>query len=95
VVQGKCIRATIEDKRISREIQRQARWHDRVLAPTRSKAHRRSPVQTLSDDDLAKLSDYQIPGDRPPFRFADFLETPAIHQDLNSSSLTEKSDGRY
>src|SRR5260370_1359152 len=54
------------------------------------KAITEAPYKRLSDDDLAKLGDYQIPPDHPPFRFADFLKRQQFIKDLNQFFADEK-----
>ena len=94
---GKCIRVTIDGQEGFRQIQRQARRHDRDTSGLMPevKPITEAPYKRYSDEDLAKLSDYQIPGDRPPFRLADFREAPAVHQRLEPVLRRRKSPGRH
>src|SRR5258706_6406972 len=54
------------------------------------KAITEAPYKRLSDDDLAKTAEYQIPGERPPFRFADCLKRQQFVKDLNQFLADEK-----
>ena len=91
VVQGKCIRATIDDKKDFDKYKGKLAGMIVILgADAEVKPITEAPYKRLSDDDLAKLSDYQIPGDRPPFRFADMLKRQQFVKDLNQFFADEK-----
>jgi len=84
VIQGKCIRATIEDKKDFDKYKGKLAGMIVILgADADVKPITEAPYKRLSDDDLAKLGDYQIPPDHPPFRFADFLKRQQFIKDLN------------
>jgi len=91
VVQGKCIRATIEDKKDFDKYKGKLAGMIVILgADADVKPISEAPYKRLTDDDLAKLSDYQVPADRPPFRFADFLKRQQFTKDLNQFFADEK-----
>ncbi len=91
VVQGKCIRATIEDKKDFDKYKGKLAGMIVILgADADVKPITEAPYKRLSDDDLAKLGDYQIPPDHPPFRFADFLKRQQFIKDLNQFFADEK-----
>src|ERR1017187_7362582 len=84
VVQGKCIRAIIDDKKDFDKYKGKLDGMIVILgADAEVKPITEPPYKRLGDDDLAKLSDYQIPPDRPPFRFADMLKRQQFVKDLN------------
>src|ERR1700719_3919824 len=84
VVQGKCIRVVIEDKKDFDKYKGKLAGMIVIFGPDADvKPIAEAPFKRLSDDDLSKLSDYQIPGDRPPLRFADFLKRQQFTRDLN------------
>jgi carboxypeptidase Q len=91
VVQGKCIRATIDDKKDFDKYKGKLAGMIVIFgSDPEVKPITEAPYKRLSDDDLAKLSDYQIPGDHPPFRFADFVKRQQFIKDLNQFFADEK-----
>jgi hypothetical protein len=91
VVQGKCIRATIDDKKDFDKYKGKLAGMIVILgADPDVKPITEAPYKRMSDDDLAKLADYQIPGDHPPFRFADFVKRQQFIKDLNQFFADEK-----
>src|SRR5579864_9829898 len=91
VVTGKCIRATIEDKKDFDKYKGKLAGMIVLLgADADVKPITETPYKRLSDDDLAKTAEYQIPGERPPFRFADFLKRQQFTKDLNQFFTDEK-----
>jgi carboxypeptidase Q len=49
-----------------------------------------APFKRFSDDELAKISDYEIPGERPPFRMSEMLRRRQFIKDLNQFLADEK-----
>ena len=91
VVQGKCVRATIDDKKDFDKYKGKLAGMIVILgADAEVKPITEAPYKRLSDDDLAKLADYQIPADRPGFRFADFIKRQQFIKDLNQFFADEK-----
>jgi hypothetical protein len=91
VVQGKCVRATIEKKEDFEKYKGKLSGMIVILgADAEVKPITEAPYKRLSDDDLAKLADYQIPADRPGFRFADFIKRQQFTKDLNQFFADEK-----
>jgi hypothetical protein len=91
VVQGKCVRATIDDKKDFDKYKGKLAGMIVILgADADVKPITEPPYKRLSDDDLAKLADYQIPADRPGFRFADFIKRQQFIKDLNQFFTDEK-----
>src|ERR1017187_2192926 len=91
VVQGKCIRATIDDKKDFDKYKGKLAGMIVILgADAEVKPITEAPYKRLSDDDLAKMADYQIPGDHPPFGFAAFVKRQQFVKDLNQFFADEK-----
>jgi carboxypeptidase Q len=91
VVQGKCLRATIDEKKDFDKYKGKLAGMIVILgADAEVKPITEAPYKRLSDDDLAKLADYQIPPDRPGFRFADFIKRQQFIKDLNQFFADEK-----
>ena len=91
VIQGKCIRATIEDKKDFDKYKGKLAGMIVILgADADVKPISEAPYKRLSDDDLAKLAEFPIPPDHPPFRFADFLKRMQFIKDLNQFFADEK-----
>jgi carboxypeptidase Q len=91
VVQGKCVRVTIEDKKDFDKYKGKLEGMIAIFGPDIDvKPITEAPFKRLSDDDLTKLSDYQIPGDRPPFSYADFAKRQQFSKDLNQFFADEK-----
>ncbi|HVR26124.1 MAG TPA: M20/M25/M40 family metallo-hydrolase, partial [Candidatus Polarisedimenticolia bacterium] len=91
VVQGKCVRAAIDDKKDFDKYKGKLAGMIVILgADAEVKPITEAPYKRLSDDDLAKLGDYQIPADRPGFRFADFIKRQQFIKDLNQFFADEK-----
>jgi hypothetical protein len=90
VVTGKCIRATIDKKEDFDKYKGKLAGMIVILgADADVKPITEAPYKRLSDDDLAKMADYQIP-DRPPFGFAAFVKRQQFIKDLNQFFTDEK-----
>jgi hypothetical protein len=91
VIQGKCIRATIDDKKDFDKYKGKLSGMIVILgADPDVKPITEAPYKRLTDDDLAKLADYQIPPDHPPFNFATFVKRQQFVKDLNQFFADEK-----
>src|SRR5437660_7626879 len=91
VVQGKCIRVNIEDKKDFDKYKGKLAGMILIFGPDAEvKPITEAPFKRLSDDDLAKIGEYQIPSERPPFRFADFLKRQQFVKELNQFLADEK-----
>ena len=91
VVQGKCIRAIIEDKKDFDKYRGKLAGTIVILgSDIEVKPMTEAPYKRLSDDDLAKTSDYQIPPDRPPFNRADAAKRQQLTKDMNQFFADEK-----
>ena len=91
VVTGKCIRVTIEKKE-DFEKYRGKLVGMIVIAGSDAdvKPITELPYKRLSDDDLAKTSEYEIPGERPPFRTSEIARRRQFQKDLNQFYADEK-----
>jgi len=91
VVQGKCIRVNIEDKKDFDKYKGKLAGMIVLFGPDAEiKPITDAPFKRLSDDDLSKIGEYQIPSERPPFRFADFLKRQQFVKDMNQFFANEK-----
>ncbi len=91
VVQARCIRAIIAEKKDFDKYKGKLAGMIVILgADAEVKPITEAPYKRLSDDDLAKTADYQIPGERPPFTFADFLKRQQFVKELNQFFADEK-----
>ena len=91
VVSGKCVRANIEDKKDFDKYRGKLAGLVVILGPDAEvKTITEAPFKRLSDDDLAKISEYEIPGERPPFRMAEIAKRRQFIKDLNQFFAEEK-----
>jgi hypothetical protein len=91
VVQGKCVRVIAEDKKDFDKYRGKLAGMI-VIAGTDADAKliTEPPSKRLSDDDLAKLADYQSAGDHPPSRYAEFAKRQQFTKDVNQFFADEK-----
>ena len=91
VVTGKCIRANIEKKEDFEKYKGKLAGMIVIVGPDAEvKPITEAPYKRESDDDLAKIAEYQIPGERPAFRMADFAKRQQFVKDLNQFFADEK-----
>jgi len=91
VVTGKCIRANIEKKEDFDKYKGKLAGMIVIFGPDAEvKPITEAPYKRLSDDDLAKIGEYQIPGERPPFRMSEMLRRRQFIKDLNQFFADEK-----
>jgi len=91
VVQGKCIRVNIEDKKDFDKYKGKLEGMIVIFGPDAEvKPISEAPFKRESDDDLAKIAEYQIPPDRPPFRIEDFLRRQQFAKEVNQFFAEEK-----
>ena len=92
VVTGKCIRANIEKKEDFDKYRGKFAGMIVILGPDAEvKTINEAPFKRLTDDELAKISDYEIPGERPPFRMSEMLRRRQFMKDLNQFFADEKA----
>jgi len=83
-VQGKCIRVTIEDQKdFDKYKGRLAGMIVIFGADTEAKPITEAPFKRLTEDDLAKLSDYSSVTEHEGSRYPDFLKRQQFIKDLN------------
>jgi len=91
VVTGKCIRANIEKKEDFDKYRGKLAGMIVIFGPDAEvKPITELPYKRLSDDDLSKIGEYQIPGERPPFRMSEMLRRRQFTKDLNQFFADEK-----
>jgi carboxypeptidase Q len=91
VIQGKCVRAVIDDKKDFDKYKGKLTGMIVILGPDADvKPITEAPYKRLTDDDLAKLAEYQIPPDHPAFNFATFVKRQQFVKDLNQFFADEK-----
>ena len=91
LVQGKCIRATIEEQKDFDKYKGKLAGMIVILgADAEAKPITEAPFKRDSDDDLAKLSEYQIATEHPPLSLADFIKRMQFIKDLNQFFADEK-----
>jgi len=91
VVTGKCIRVTIEDKKDFDKYRGKLAGMVLIFgADAEVKPIAEAPFKRLSDDELNKTGEYEIPGERPPFRMAEIAKRRQFTKDLNQFFADEK-----
>src|SRR5271154_1334652 len=91
VVQGKCIRATIEEQKDFDKYKGKLAGMIVILgADAEAKPITEAPFKRDSDDDLVKLSEYQTASEHPPLSLADFIKRMQFIKDLNQFFADEK-----
>ncbi len=91
VVTGKCIRANIEKKEDFDKYRGKLAGMIVIFGPDAEvKPIIESPFKRLSDDELAKTGEYEIPGERPPFRQAEISRRRQFIKDLNQFFADER-----
>ena len=91
VVTGKCIRVNIEKKEDFDKYKGKLAGMILIFGPDAEvKPIIEAPYKRYTDDDLAKTAEYQIPGERPAFRFADFVKRQQFVKELNQFLADEK-----
>lgn len=91
VIQGKCMRVIIEDKKDFDKYIGKLAGMILIFGPEAEvKPITEAPFKRLSDDELTKITEYQIPSEHAPFRFADFLKRQQFVKELNQFLADEK-----
>jgi carboxypeptidase Q len=91
VVTGKCIRVNIQDKRDFDRYRGKLAGMIVISGPDADvKPITEAPFKRLTDDDLAKIGDYEIPSERPMFSPADAARRRQFMKDLNQFFADEK-----
>jgi hypothetical protein len=91
VVTGKCVRVAIEDKKDFDKYRGKLAGMIAIFGPDAElKPITEAPFKRLSDDDLAKIGEYQIPGERPPFDRAEYMRRQQFMKEVNQLFTDEK-----
>ena len=91
VVTGKCIRVTIDDKKDFDKYRGKLAGMIVMLGTDADvKPITEAPYKRLTDDELAKISEYEIPPDRMPSRMAEFRRRQQFVKDMNQFFADEK-----
>jgi hypothetical protein len=91
VVTGKCIRVMIEDKKDFDKYRGKLAGMIVIFGPDADlKPITEAPFKRLSDDDLAKIGEYEIPSEHPPFRAAEFRRRREFMNEVNQFFAEEK-----
>ncbi len=94
VISGKCIRVNIEQKEKQKGFEK---YHGKlagmilIFGPDSDvKPITEAPFRRLSDDDLAKIGQYQVPSEHPPFNLEEYLKRRRFINELNKFFADEK-----
>ncbi|HEY3974950.1 MAG TPA: M20/M25/M40 family metallo-hydrolase [Candidatus Sulfotelmatobacter sp.] len=92
VVTGKCVRVNIEDKKDFDKYRGKLAGMIVILGSDTDviKPITEAPFKRLSDEDLAKEAEYEIPGERPAGRAAEFARRRQLNKDMNQFFAEEK-----
>lgn len=83
VVSGKCVRVNIEDKKDFDKYRGKLAGMIVILGPDAEvKTITEAPFKRLSDEDLAKIAEYEIPSERSPSRMAEFAKRRQLMKDM-------------
>ncbi|HZQ18624.1 MAG TPA: M20/M25/M40 family metallo-hydrolase [Terriglobales bacterium] len=90
-INGKCVRAKIDDKKDFDKYRGKLRGMIVIFGPDADvKPVTDAPFKRLSDDDLLKIGDYQVPSEHPPFNFETYMKRRQFINDLNQFFAEEK-----
>ena len=91
VVTAKCVRVNIEKKEDFDKYRGKLAGMILIAgADAEVKPITEAPYKRYTDDDLAKTSEYEIPGERPPFRMSEIARRRQFQKDLNQFYADEK-----
>jgi hypothetical protein len=91
VVSGKCIRVQISDKKDFEKYRGKLAGMIVIFGPDPDvKPISQAPFSRLSDDELAKIGEYEIPSEHAPSRFQEYLKRRQLTKDLNQFFAEEK-----
>jgi carboxypeptidase Q len=91
VVQGKCVRVVVEDKKDFDKYRGKLAGMIVILGTDPEiKPITEAPYKRYSDDDLAKISDYEIPSEHPRFSPGEAAKRQQFIKDLNQFFTDEK-----
>src|SRR5215469_5292138 len=91
VVTAKCVRAAIEKKEDFEKYRGKLAGMIVIFGPDAEiKPITEAPYERLSDDALAKIGQFEIPGERPPFRMSEIMRRRQFQKELNQFFADEK-----
>jgi carboxypeptidase Q len=91
VITGKCLRVKIQEKKDFDKYRGKLAGMILLFGPDPDvKPVTEAPFKRLSDDDLTKIGEYQVPSEHPPFTFATFVKRQQFTKDLNQFLAEEK-----
>jgi carboxypeptidase Q len=91
VVTGKCIRVNIMDKKDFDKYKGKLAGMVLIFGPDAEvKPITEAPYKRYSDDELAKIGEYELPSERQGFRVSDYLKRMQFIKDLNQFYADEK-----
>jgi Peptidase family M28 len=91
VVTGKCMRVNIEKKEDFDKYKGKLAGMILIFGPDAEVAPiTEPPYKRYTDEDLAKTGEYEIPGERPPFRMSELARRRQFVKDLNQFLADEK-----
>jgi hypothetical protein len=91
-VTGKCVRATVDKKEDFDKYRGKLAGMIVILGPDAEvKPIEEAPFKRLSSDDLAKIGEYEIPGEHPPFRLSEMLRRRQFMKDVNQFFADEQT----
>ena len=90
-VSGRCIRVNIAEKKDFDKYRGKLAGMIVLFGPDAEvKPITEAPFHRLSDDELAKIGEYQIPSEHPPFNYAEFLKRQQFTKELNQFFADQK-----
>ncbi len=91
VVSGKCVRVNIEDRSDFDKYRGKLAGMIVIFGPDAEvKPITIAPYERYSDEELAKIGDYEIPGERPTSRMAEFARRRQLAKDISQFFADEK-----
>jgi carboxypeptidase Q len=91
VLKGKCMRVKIEDKKDFDKYRGKLAGMIVIFGPDpQVKTISQALFERLSDKELADIGQYQVPSEKPSFRFAQYLKRIAFQRELNKFLGEEK-----
>jgi carboxypeptidase Q len=91
VITGKCIRVKIDDKKDFDKYRGKLAGLIVIFGPDPDVTPiLEAPYQRLSDKELSDKSQYQIPSEKPAFRFSEYLKRLQFQKELNKFFADEK-----
>lgn len=91
VITGKCIRVKIDDKKDFDKYRGKLAGLIVIFGPEPDvKPIIEAPYERMSEKELTDISQYQVPSEKPQFRFAEYLKRLQFQKELNQFFAEEK-----